>query len=203
MQRPLFHYLFNLAHLIHDPSSSERLLNNVRSWHTCNQRSATLRQISYRSPLPFTRGCGRTGRSEVRDPDFEISWTWRETMVSATVCRTEMGVKVTSGVNSFLWPSIKECENRRVCVCVSRAADRADTRHREQRSDFFLFFFSLKSPLVQSRNSIGNFLSPASLSPISVTPPHSPLVHSTTLSAFHESGVITWEESTFDQSHSF
>lgn len=82
---------------------SERLLNNVRSWHTCNQRSATLRQISYRSALPFTRGCGRiTGRSEVGDPDFEISWTWRETMVSATVCRTEMGVKVISGVNSFL-----------------------------------------------------------------------------------------------------
>lgn len=203
MQRPLFHYLFNLVHLIHDPSSSERLLNNVRSWHTCNQRSATLRQISYRSPLPFTRGCGRTGRSEVRDPDFEISWTWRETMVSATVCRTEMGVKVTSGVNSFLWPSIKECENRRVCVCVS---SRGQSRHTTSRTTirfFPLFFFSLKSPLVQSRNSIGNFLSPASLSPISVTPLHSPLVHSTTLSAFHESRVITWEESTFDQSHSF
>lgn len=201
MQRPLFHYLFNLAHLIHDPSSSERLLNNVRSWHTCNQRSATLRQISYRSPLPFTRGCGRTGRSEVRDPDFEISWTWRETMVSATVCRTEMGVKVTSGVNSFLWPSIKECENRR--VCVFRAADKPTHDIENNDPIFSSFFFSLKSPLVQSRNSIGNFLSPASLSPISVTPPHSPLVHSTTLSAFHESGVITWEESTFDQSHSF
>lgn len=100
------HYPFNLVRPYSNddlPPSSERLLNNVRSWHTCNQRSATLRQISYRSALPFTRGCGRiTGRSEVGDPDFEISWTWRETMVSATVCRTEMGVKVTSGVNSFL-----------------------------------------------------------------------------------------------------
>lgn len=89
-----------------------------------------------------------------------------------------------------------------VCVCFE---PRTEPTHDIENNDpiFSSFFFSLKSPLVQSRNSIGNFLSPASLSPISVTPPHSPLVHSTTLSAFHESGVITWEESTFDQSHSF
>lgn len=91
-----------------------------------------------------------------------------------------------------------------VCVCVC-LEPRTEPTHDIENNDpiFSSFFFSLKSPLVQSRNSIGNFLSPASLSPISVTPPHSPLVHSTTLSAFHESGVITWEESTFDQSHSF
>lgn len=127
------------------PRAKDYLTTIVRSWHTCNQRSATLRQISYRSALPFTRGCGRiTGRSEVGDPDFEISWTWHETMVSVwTVCRTEMGVKVTSGVNSFLWPSIKECETWSMSVCLDKPTH---DDSREQRSDFFLFpfFLSLK-----------------------------------------------------------
>lgn len=156
------------------PRAKDYLTTIVRSWHTCNQRSATLRQISYRSALPFTRGCGRiTGRSEVGDPDFEISWTWRETMVSVwTVCRTEMGVKVTSGVNSFLWSEYQRMRDL-VYECVSGQADtRRLTRTTIRFFSLSFFSFFKVTPLVQSRNSIGNFLSPASLSPISVTPPH-------------------------------
>ena len=88
------------------------------------------------------------------------------------------GLSNGNGSESDQWGefvSLTEYQRMRDLVyeCVS---GQADTRRLTRTTIWFfsLSFFSFfkVTPLVQSRNSIGNFLSPASLSSISVTPPH-------------------------------
>lgn len=107
-----------------------------------------------RSETPISRFPGPGVRQWYRFVERKWKWKW------------------PVGVNSFLWSEYQRMRDL-VYECVSGQADtRRLTRTTIRFFSLSFFSFFKVTPLVQSRNSIGNFLSPASLSPISVTPPH-------------------------------